>query len=63
MSKLLGILRKENTDLRTRLLVHAAGIILMAAVFWDFHISISGLTNRIKRKRKGYSEISRFKKN
>jgi type IV secretory pathway VirB2 component (pilin) len=36
MSALSSILRKENTGLRTRLLVHGAGIILMAAVFWIF---------------------------
>jgi hypothetical protein len=36
MSNLSGILLKDNTGLRTRLLVHAAGIILMAAVFWIF---------------------------
>jgi hypothetical protein len=36
MSALSSILRKENTGLRTRLLIHGAGIILMAAVFWIF---------------------------
>jgi hypothetical protein len=36
MSTLSGILGKENTGLRTRLLIHGAGLVLMAAVFWVF---------------------------
>lgn len=57
MSALSGILRKENSGLRTRLLIHGAGIILMAAVFWAFISAVAVL--RIE-SRKSDKEIQKF---
>jgi hypothetical protein len=48
---------KENTNLRTRLLIHGAGIILMAAVFWAFISAVEVL--RIQ-SRQSDKEIQKY---
>jgi hypothetical protein len=52
MSVLSGILRKRNKGLWTRLFIHGAGIILMAAVFWTFisAVEVSRMESRDSEK-------------
>jgi len=57
MSAFSSILHKENSGLRTKLLVHGAGIILMAAVFWVFISAVEVL--RIE-SRKSDKEIQKY---
>ena len=57
MSAFSSILHKENTGLRTRLLIHGAGIILMAAVFWVFISAVE--VSRIE-SRESDNEIQKY---
>ena len=57
MSAFSSILHKENTGLRTRLIIHGAGIILMAAVFWVFISAVE--VSRIE-SRESDNEIQKY---
>jgi hypothetical protein len=57
MSAFSSILHKENTGLRTRLLIHGAGIILIAAVFWAFISAVE--VSRIE-SRESDNEIQKY---
>lgn len=57
MIDLSGILHKENSSLWTRLLIHGAGIVLMAVIFWIFISAVE--ISRIESK-KSDREIQKY---